>query len=106
MTKQIINLKNIYVKSFYHHYPRSLLKVKKRITIVNQIIVLQKNPEVFVEEFQVWKITKIDEITFSTELQDGNLNTILLHYFQSASILIFELTVWLENSTLYFLSEH
>ena len=36
------------------------------------------------------------------ELQDGNLNMILLHYFQSASIEIFELTVWLENETLYF----
>ena len=94
-------MKNLFVTTTLDHY----LKSKNAFTIVDQIIELQKNPEVFVEEFQVWKITKIDEITFSMELQDGNLNTILLHYFQSASIAIFELTVWLENSTLYFPSE-
>ena len=94
-------MKNLFVTTTLDHY----LKSKNAFTIVDQIIELQKNPEVFVEEFQVWKITKIDEITFSMELQDGNLNIILLHYFQSASIKIFELTVWLENSTLYFPSE-
>lgn len=94
-------MKNLFVTTTLDHY----LKSKNAFTIVDQIIELQKNPEVFVEEFQVWKITKIDEITFSMEVQDGNLNTILLHYFQSASIKIFELTVWLENSTLYFPSE-
>ncbi len=81
------------------------LQSKNAFTIVDQIIELQKNPNVFNEDFQVWKITKIDEIAFSMELQDGNLNIILLHYFQSASIAIFELTVWLENSTLSFPSE-
>lgn len=94
-------MKNLFVTTTLDHY----LKSKNAFTIVDQIIELQKNPEVFVEEFQVWKITKMDEITFSMEFQDGNLNTILLHYFQSASIAIFELTVWLENSTLYFPSE-
>ena len=91
-------MKNLFITTTLDHY----LKSKNAFTIVDQIIELQKNPQVFNEDFQVWKITKIDEITFSIELQDGNLNTILLHYFQSASIKIFELTVWLENSTLYF----
>ncbi|WP_312820591.1 DUF6876 family protein [Kaistella carnis] len=94
-------MKNLFVTTTLDHY----LKSKNAFTIVDQIIELQKNPEVFVEEFQVWKITKIDEITFSMEVQDGNLNIILLHYFQSVSIEIFELTVWLENPTLYFPSE-
>ena len=94
-------MKNLFITTTLDQY----LQSKKAFTIVDQIIELQKNPQVFNEDFQVWKITKIDEITFSMELQDGNLNTILLHYFQSASIKIFELTVWLENSTLYFPSE-
>ena len=94
-------MKNLFVTTTLDHY----LQAKNAFTIVDQIINLQNNQQVFNEEFQVWKITKIDEITFSMELQDGNLNTILLHYFQSASIKIFELTVWLENSTLYFPSE-
>lgn len=94
-------MKNLFITITLDHY----LQSKNAFTIVDQIIELQKNPQVFNEDFQVWKITKIDEITFSMELQDGNLNTILLHYFQSASIKIFELTVWLENSTLYFPSE-
>jgi len=94
-------MKNLFITTTLDHY----LQSKNAFTIVDQIIELQKNPQVFNEDFQVWKITKIDEITFSIELQDGNLNTILLHYFQSASIKIFELTVWLENSTLYFPSE-
>ena len=68
-------MKNLFVTTTLDHY----LKSKNAFTIVDQIIELQKNPEVFVEEFQVWKITKIDEITFSMELQDGNLNIILLH---------------------------
>lgn len=95
-------MKNLFITTALDHY----LQSKNAFIIVDQIIELQKNPQVFIEDFQVWKITKIDEITFSMELQDGNLNTILLHYFQSASIEIFELTVWLENSTLYFPSEH
>ncbi|WP_394803780.1 DUF6876 family protein [Chryseobacterium oryzae] len=66
------------------------------------MIELQKSPQAFNKDFQVWKITKIDEITFSLELNDGNLNVILAHYFQSASIGIFELTMWLKNSILYF----
>ena len=94
-------MKNLFIAPTLNQY----LQSKNAFTIVDQIIELQKNPEVFVQEFQVWKITKIDEITFSMELQDGNLNAILLHYFQSASIEIFEITVWLENSTLYFPSE-
>lgn len=94
-------MKNLFITTTLDQY----LQSKNAFTIVDQIIELQKNPQVFNEDFQVWKITKIDEITFSMELQDGNLNTILLHYFQSASIKIFELTVWLENSTLYFPSE-
>ena len=94
-------MKNLFVTTTLDHY----LQAKNVFTIVDQIIKLQNNQQVFNEEFQVWKITKIDEITFSMELQDGNLNTILLHYFQSASIEIFNLTVWLENSTLYFPSE-
>lgn len=94
-------MKNLFITTTLDHY----LQSKNAFTIVDQIIQLQINPLVFNEDFQVWKITKIDEITFSIELQDGNLNTILLDYFQSASIEIFELTVWLENSTLYFPSE-
>ena len=94
-------MKNLFITTTLDQY----LQSKNAFTIVDQIIELQKNPQVFNEDFQVWKITKIDEITFSMELQDGNLNIILLHYFQSASIEIFELTVWLENSTLYFPSE-
>ena len=94
-------MKNLFITTTLDQY----LQLKNAFTIVDQIIQLQKNPQVFNEDFQVWKITKIDEITFSIELQDGNLNTILLDYFQSASIEIFELTVWLENSTLYFPSE-
>lgn len=94
-------MKNLFISTTLDHY----LQSKNAFTIVDQIIQLQKDPNVFNEDFQVWKITKIDEITFLVELQDGNLNTILLHYFQSASIEIFELTVWLENSTLYFPSE-
>ena len=94
-------MKNLFITTTLDQY----LQSKNAFTIVDQIIELQKNPQVFNEDFQVWKITKIDEITFSIELQDGNLNIILLHYFQSASIEIFELTVWLENSTLYFPSE-
>ena len=94
-------MKNLFITTTLDQY----LQSKNAFTIVDQIIELQKNPQVFNEDFQVWKITKIDEITFSMELQDGNLNTILLHYFQSASIKIFELTVWLENSTLYFPNE-
>ena len=94
-------MKNLFITTTLDHY----LQSKNAFTIVDRIIELQKNPQVFNEDFQVWKITKIDEITFSMELQDGNLNTILLHYFQSASIEIFELTIWLENSTLYFPSE-
>ena len=94
-------MKNLFITTTLDHY----LQSKNAFTIVDQIIELQKNPQVFNEDFQVWKITKIDEITFSIELQDGNLNTILLHYFQSASIEIFELTIWLENSTLYLPSE-
>lgn len=94
-------MKNLFITTTLDQY----LQSKNAFTIVDQIIELQKNPQVFNEDFQVWKITKIDEITFSIELQDGNLNIILLDYFQSASIEIFELTVWLENSTLYFPSE-
>ncbi|WP_373748080.1 DUF6876 family protein [Kaistella sp.] len=94
-------MKNLFITTTLDHY----LQSKNAFTIVDQIIQLQKNPNVFNEDFQVWKITKIDEITFSIELQDGNLNIILLHYFQPASIEIFELTVWLENTTLYFPSE-
>ena len=94
-------MKNLFITTTLDHS----LQSKNAFTIVDQIIELQKNPNVFNEDFQVWKITKIDEIAFSMELQDGNLNIILLHYFQSASIEIFELTVWLENSTLYFPSE-
>ena len=94
-------MKNLFITTTLDYY----LQSKNAFTIVDQIIELQKNPNVFNEDFQVWKITKIDEIAFSMELQDGNLNIILLHYFQSASIAIFELTVWLENSTLYFPSE-
>ena len=94
-------MKNLFITTTLDHY----LQSKNAFAIVNQIIELLKNQQVFNEEFQVWKITKIDEIAFSMELQDGNLNTILLHYFQSASIEIFELTVWLENPTLYFPSE-
>jgi hypothetical protein len=94
-------MKNLFVTTTLDHS----LQSKNAFTIVDQIIELQKNPQVFNEDFQGWKITKIDEIAFSMELQDGNLNIILLHYFQSASIEIFELTVWLENSTLYFPSE-
>lgn len=94
-------MKNLFVTTTLDHS----LQSKNVFTIVDQIIELQQNPQVINEDFQVWKITKIDEIAFSMELQDGNLNIILLHYFQSASIEIFELTVWLENSTLYFPSE-
>ena len=94
-------MKNLFITTTLDHY----LQSKNAFAIVNQIIELQKNPQVFNENFQVGKIAKIDEITFSIELQDGNLNIILLHYFQSASIAIFELTVWLENSTLSFPSE-
>ena len=94
-------MKNLFITTTLDQY----LQSKNAFTIVDQIIELQKNPQVFIEDFQVWKITKIDEITFLMELQDGNLNTILLHYLQSVSIEIFELTVWLENSTLYFPSE-
>ena len=94
-------MKNLFITTTLDHY----LQSKNAFAIVNQIIELLKNQQVFNEEFQVWKITNIDEIAFSMELQDGNLNIILLHYFQSASIEIFELTVWLENSTLYFPSE-
>ena len=94
-------MKNLFITTTLDHY----LQSKNAFTIVDQIIELQKNPQVCNEDFQVWKITKIDEITFSMEVQDGNLNTILLHYFQSASIKIFELTVWLENTTLYFPNE-
>ena len=94
-------MKNLFATTTLDQY----LQSKNVFTIVDQIIELQQNPQVINEDFQVWKITKIDEIAFSMELQDGNLNTILLHYFQSASIEIFELTVWLENSTLYFPSE-
>lgn len=94
-------MKNLFITTTLDQY----LQLKNAFTIVDQIIELQKNPQVFDEDFQVWKITKIDEMTFSIELQDGNLNIILLDYFQSASIEIFELTVWLENSTLYFPSE-
>ena len=94
-------MKNLFITTTLDHY----LQSKNAFAIVDQIIQLQKNPNVFNEDFQVWKITKIDEITFLMELQDGDMNTILLHYFQSVSIEIFELTVWLENSTLYFLSE-
>ncbi len=94
-------MKNLFISTTLDHY----LQSKNAFTIVDQIIQLQKDPNVFNEDFQVWKITKIDEITFLVELQDGNLNTILLHYFQSASIKIFELTVWLENTTLYFPNE-
>lgn len=94
-------MNNLFITTTLDHY----LQSKNAFTIVDQIIELQKNPQVFNEDFQVWKIIKIDEITFSMELQDGNLNTILLHYFQSTTIKIFELTVWLENSTLYFPSE-
>ena len=94
-------MKNLFITTTLDYY----LQSRNAFTIVDQIIQLQKNPQVFNENFQVGKIAKIDEITFSIELQDGNLNTILLHYFQSASIEIFELTVWLENSTLYFPSE-
>ena len=94
-------MKNLFITTTLDHY----LQAQNAFTIVDQIINLQNNQQVFNEEFQVWKITKIDEITSSMELQDGNLNTILLHYFQSASIKIFELTVWLENSTLYFPNE-
>ena len=82
-------MKNLFITTTLDQY----LQSKNALTIVDQIIQLQKNPQVFNEDFQVWKITKIDEITFSIELQDGNLNIILLHYFQSASIEIFELTV-------------
>ena len=92
---------NLFITTTLDYY----LQSRNAFTIVDQIIELQKNPQVFNEDFQVWKITKIAEITFSIELQDGNLNIILLHYFQSASIAIFELTVWLENSTLSFPSE-
>ena len=94
-------MKNLFITTTLDYY----LQSKNAFTIVDQIIELQKNPQVFNENFQVGKIAKIDEITFSIELQDGNLNIILLHYFQSASIAIFELTVWLENSTLSFPSE-
>lgn len=94
-------MRNLFITTTLDHY----LKSKNAFAIVDQIIELQKNPEVFNEDFQVWKITKIDEITFSMELQDGNLNVIIIHYFQSTSIEIFELTVWFENSTLYFPSE-
>jgi hypothetical protein len=94
-------MKNLFATTTLDQY----LQSKNVFTIVDQIIELQQNPQVINEDFQVWKITKIDEIAFSMELQDGNLNIILLHYFQSASIEIFELTVWLENSTLYFPSE-
>lgn len=94
-------MKNLFITNTLDHY----LQSKNAFTIVDQIIELQKNPQVFNENFKVGKITKSDEIAFSMELQDGNLNIILLHYFQSASIEIFELTVWLENSTLYFPSE-
>lgn len=95
-------MKNLFITTTLDQY----LQSKNAFIIVDQIIELQRNPEVFNEDFQVWKITKIDEITFSMELQNGNLNVILLHYFQSASMEILELTVWLENSTLYFPSEH
>ena len=91
-------MKNLFITTTLDYY----LQSRNAFTIVDQIIELQKNPQVFNEDFQGWKITKIDEIAFSMELQDGNLNMILLHYFQSASIEIFELTVWLENETLYF----
>ena len=94
-------MKNLFITTTLDQY----LQSKNAFTIVDHIIELQKNPEVFNKDFQVCKITKIDEITFSMELQDGNLNTILLHYFQSDSIEIVELTVWLENSTLYLPSE-
>lgn len=94
-------MKNLFITTTLDHY----LQAKNAFTIVDQIIQVQKNPLVFNEDFQVWKITKIDEIAFSMELQDGNLNTILLHYFQSATIKIFERTVCLENSTLYFPNE-
>ena len=94
-------MKNLFITTTLDYY----LQSRNAFTIVDQIIQLQKNPQVFNENFQVGKIAKIDEITFSIELQDGNLNTILLHYFQSASIKIFELTVWLENTTLYFPNE-
>lgn len=94
-------MKNLFITTTLDYY----LQSRNAFTIVDQIIELQKNPQVFNENFQVGKIAKIDEITFSIELQDGNLNIILLHYFQSASIAIFELTVWLENSTLSFPSE-
>lgn len=94
-------MKNLFITTTLHRY----LQSKNTFTIVDHIIELQKSPQAFNEDFQVWKITKIDEITFSLELKDGNLNVILAHYFQSASIEIFELTMWLENSILYFPSE-
>ena len=94
-------MKNLFITTTLDHY----LKSKNAFAIVDQIIQLQKNPNVFNEDFQVWKITKIDEITFCMELQDGNMNVILLHYFQSTSNKLLRLTVWFENSTLYFPSE-
>ena len=94
-------MKNLFITTTLDHY----LQSKNAFAIVDQIIQLQKNPNVFNEDFQVWKITKIDEITFCMELQDGNMNVILLHYFQSTSNKLLRLTVWFENSTLYFPSE-
>lgn len=54
-------MKNLFVTTTLDHY----LQAKNAFTIVDQIIKLQNNQQVFIEDFQVWKITKIDEITFS-----------------------------------------
>ena len=95
-------MKNLFITTTLDHS----LQSNNAFTIVDQIIELQKKPQVFNEDFQIGKITKIDEIASSRELQDGNLNMTLLHYFLSVSIEIFELTVWLETPTLYFPSDY
>lgn len=95
-------MKNLFITAALDQY----LADNSAFTVVDQIIELHRNSVISEEAFQVWMIEKIDELTFCLELQDGNANTILLHYFQSAVMKISKLTIWLENSVLYFPYEH
>lgn len=95
-------MKNLFITTALDQY----LQDNVAFTLVDQIIDLHRNPVVSAEVFQVWKMQKIDELTYCLELQDGNLNTLLLHYFQYNRMKISQLTIWLQNSVLYFPHEH
>ena len=73
--------------------------------LIDEIAIAQFKPKVKVEEFQAWKL-KVTGGTTVLTMDDGNNHTLFVMKLPFTDFPLPEVTLWVENNTIYLPSEH